>query len=57
MYFSLFLFVFIALTFFAGWVTHIVNCIQNEAWILLVAGALMAPIGAIHGIGLWFGLF
>jgi len=39
----------------AGWVTHVVTCIQNETWILLVVGALVAPVGAIHGIGVWFG--
>jgi hypothetical protein len=39
----------------AGWVTHIVVCIQNEQWILLIAGAIAAPIGVVHGIGQWFG--
>lgn len=41
----------------AGWITHIVVCIQNEAWLLLIAGAIAAPIGIIHGIGIWFGVF
>lgn len=40
---------------FAGWVTHIVVCIQNEQWVLLIAGALAFPIGIVHGIGAWFG--
>lgn len=40
---------------FAGWITHIVICLQNEKYVLLVAGALAAPIGIIHGIGHWFG--
>ena len=47
---------FIGITL-AGWGTHVVYCIQNELWLFLFAGALAAPVGVIHGIGLWFGLF
>lgn len=35
--------------------THIVHCIRTEQWGLLIAGAIMPPIGMIHGIGVWFG--
>jgi hypothetical protein len=49
----------IALTFFlwaiAAWFTHVIVTIQNEQWLLLIAGAILAPIGVIHGTGLWFG--
>jgi uncharacterized membrane protein len=38
-----------------GWLTHIVYCFQNEKWLLLVAGAIAAPIGTVHGWGIWFG--
>lgn len=41
----------------AGWVTHVVHCLQNEEWILLIVGAIFFPIGIVHGIGLWFGVF
>lgn len=41
----------------AGWFTHVIYCIQVEAYLFLIAGAICAPIGTIHGIGLWFGLF
>lgn len=41
----------------AGWVTHVITCIQNENWLFLIAGAIAAPIGVIHGWGLWFGFF
>ena len=41
----------------AAWLTHIFICLSNEAWGLLVAGAIMFPIGIIHGYGLWFGFF
>lgn len=40
-----------------AWVTHVVYCIQHEEWMFLVAGALLAPIGVIHGFGLWFGVW
>jgi len=26
-------------------------------WLLLIGGAILAPIGIIHGIGSWFGVF
>jgi len=38
-----------------GWVTHVVSCIQSEDWLFLIAGAIAAPVGVIHGIGIWFG--
>ena len=49
--------VILMITSFAGWLTHIIVCIQNEAWLLLIAGAIAAPIGVIHGVGIWFGVF
>ena len=42
---------------FAGWVTHVIICIQNEQWILLIVGALAFPVGVVHGIGQWFGIW
>ena len=41
----------------AGWLTHVIHCIRSEEWLLLIGGAIMAPIGVIHGWGLWFGWF
>lgn len=40
----------------AGWITHIVWCIQNREFLFMIAGALIAPMGVIHGICLWFGV-
>ena len=37
------------------WINHIVYCFQNKEYILLVAGAIIAPVGWFHGIGLFFG--
>jgi len=38
-----------------AWLTHIIVSISAHAWGLLIAGAIMFPIGIIHGIGCWFG--
>lgn len=45
------------IAFLAAWLTHVVVCIGEHAWGLLIAGAIVFPIGIIHGVGLWFGLF
>jgi hypothetical protein len=42
--------------FIVAWITHVVVCIQNAAWALLVIGALMFPIGVIHGFMIWLGI-
>ena len=39
----------------AGWVTHIIHCMLQAKYLLLIAGAFIAPVGVIHGIGIWFG--
>lgn len=44
-----------ALTIFAAWLTHVIVCIQTSSWLFLIAGAITAPVGVIHGIGIWFG--
>ena len=41
---------------FPAWLTHVIVCIQEELWGFLIAGALLAPIGIIHGFMIWFGL-
>lgn len=46
-----------ALANLAAWFTHVIVCIHNEAWLFLIAGALMFPIAVIHGVGVWFGAF
>jgi len=38
-----------------GWFTHIITCIGDQAWGLLIAGAIFFPVGIVHGIGVWFG--
>lgn len=39
----------------AAWITHVVVCIKASAWILLAFGCIVAPVGVIHGIGVWLG--
>ncbi len=39
---------------FAGWLTHVIYCFQHHQWIILLIGAIAAPLGSIHGWGLWF---
>lgn len=47
------------LSAFAGfaWLTHIVDCIIAHSWILLVVGTLIFPVGIVHGICVWFGIW
>ena len=40
-----------------AWITHVIVCISDERWIFLLAGAICAPVGVIHGWGVWFGFF
>jgi len=40
----------------AAWLTHIIHCLSTVKYLLLIAGALIAPVGVIHGVGLWFGV-
>lgn len=41
----------------AAWLTHVVVSIQSASWLLLLAGAIVFPVGCIHGTGVWFGVF
>lgn len=40
-----------------SWLTHIVVCIQQAKWMLLLVGAFVFPVGCIHGTGVWLGFF
>ena len=48
-------FAFIGTTL-AAWVTHVIVCIQAQAWFLLLIGGLIAPVGMIHGVMVWLGM-
>jgi len=50
----LFLFVSIIASI-SAWMTHVITCIETEQWGFLIAGAIAAPVGIVHGVGIWFG--
>ena len=47
--------VIVAITCFAAWLTHIVTCLTAGKWGFLIAGAIFAPIGVVHGVMIWLG--
>lgn len=47
----------LALISLAAWITHVFVCIKASAWILLLFGCIVAPVGVIHGVGVWLGAF
>lgn len=42
---------------FLAWFTHVFVCFKTGAWGFLIAGALLFPLGIIHGLGIWFGFW
>lgn len=42
---------------FAAWLQHVYTCIINESWFLLAIGTFAFPIGIMHGVGVWIGIF
>jgi hypothetical protein len=46
----------IGIVIIAAWITHIIVCLLSGKYLLLIAGALVFPVGVIHGIGIWFGV-
>lgn len=40
----------------AAWLTHVIVCLLQAKYLLLIAGAIIFPVGIIHGFGLWFGV-
>jgi hypothetical protein len=47
----------VLLAMFSAWLTHVVTCLMVGSWGFLVAGAIFFPIGVVHGIGIWFGVW
>lgn len=43
----------IGLTLMAAWFTHIFTCFAQGLWGFLLAGAILFPIGILHGFYLW----
>jgi len=49
------IYLILIVTLFAAWLTHVIVTIQAAAWLLLLSGAIFAPIGIVHGISIWLG--
>lgn len=45
----------VIVTVFSAWLTHVIVCIKTASWGFLIAGALCAPVGVVHGMGVWAG--
>jgi len=41
----------------SAWITHVITCIETQQWLFLIAGSIAAPIGIIHGFGIWVGVW
>jgi len=41
----------------AAWITHVIVCIKTGSWILLLFGCAVVPVGVVHGVGVWLGVF
>jgi hypothetical protein len=39
----------------AGWCQHLYTCFNEKLWGFLIAGAILFPVGIIHGWGIWLG--
>ena len=39
----------------AGLCQHLYSCIYDGAWLFLILGWVVFPIGVAHGWGIWFG--
>ena len=37
-----------------AWLTHVFACFAANLWGMLFVGAIIFPIGILHGIWLWF---
>ena len=49
--------VFVLATIAAAYVQHFITAINGEQWVVLVIGAIMPPLGVLHGILVWLGVF
>jgi len=40
-----------------AWTTHLIVCFKTASWGFLIAGAIFFPVGVVHGIGIWLGVW
>lgn len=53
---GLFLFVGVMLATVGAYIQHFVTSINEEMWVLLVLGAVIFPLGMLHGWLVWLGV-
>ena len=46
----------LALLVLGAWVQHIVTTVQAEIYGQMFIGAIVFPVGILHGLGIWLGL-
>lgn len=46
---------FIGAAVLAALITHLWVTISSQAWILLLVGVMLPPLGVVHGIVVWVG--
>ena len=39
-----------------AWIQHFITTVSEEMWVLLVVGAIMPPVGVLHGWLVWTGV-
>jgi hypothetical protein len=39
-----------------AWLQHFYTCITEETYLLLIAGAILPPLGILHGWAVWLGI-
>lgn len=40
-----------------AWFQHLYSCCIDHLWVFLVAGAILFPVGILHGVGIFLGLW
>jgi len=51
---SIFAAVFLATV--GAYVQHFITSVSNEQWVLMVLGAIIPPVGMLHGWLVWLGV-
>ena len=39
-----------------AWIQHFITTVSEEMWVLLVVGAILPPVGVLHGWLVWVGV-
>ncbi len=47
--------IFFVLVPFAAWSQHLYSCGAGDRWEFATLGAIVFPVGVVHGLGVWVG--